>query len=65
MWDVWFDSQIVCSKVEHLSNIDEIALQIVLLLISMLKGLLDRNSLWLSKVLEKSTWRYDGFSFFF
>ena len=23
MWDVWFDSQIVCSKIEHLSNIDE------------------------------------------
>ena len=24
MWDV-FDGQIVCSKIEHLSNIDEIA----------------------------------------
>ena len=24
MWDVWFDGQIVCSKIEHLSNIDEI-----------------------------------------
>ena len=23
MWDAWFHSQIVCSKVEHLSNIDE------------------------------------------
>ena len=24
MWDVWFDGQIVCDKLEHLSNIDEI-----------------------------------------
>ena len=24
MWDVWFDSQIIYSKIEHLSNIDEI-----------------------------------------
>ena len=24
VWDVWFDGQIVCSKIEHLSNIDEI-----------------------------------------
>ena len=24
MWDVWFDDQIVYSKIEHLSNIDEI-----------------------------------------
>ena len=24
MWDVWFGGQIVCSKIEHLSNIDEI-----------------------------------------
>ena len=26
VWDVWFDSQIVYSKIEHLSNIDEIIL---------------------------------------
>ena len=25
VWDVWFDSQIVCFKIEHLSNIDEMA----------------------------------------
>ena len=25
MWDVWFRSQIVCSKIEHLSDIDEMA----------------------------------------
>ena len=24
MWDVWFHGQIVCSNIEHLSNIDEI-----------------------------------------
>ena len=24
MWEVWFDGQIVYSKIEHLSNIDEI-----------------------------------------
>ena len=23
MWDVWFVDQIICSKIEHLSNIDE------------------------------------------
>jgi hypothetical protein len=23
VWDVWFDGQIGCSKIEHLSNIDE------------------------------------------
>ena len=26
MWDVWFDGQIVNSKIEHLSNIDKIEL---------------------------------------
>ena len=26
VWDVWFDGQIVCSKIERLSNIDEIAI---------------------------------------
>ena len=24
MWDVWFHGQIVCFKIEHLSNINEI-----------------------------------------
>ena len=24
MWDVWFHSQVGCSNIEHLSNIDEI-----------------------------------------
>ena len=27
MWDIWFDSQIKCSKIEHLSNIDEMNLK--------------------------------------
>ena len=27
MCDVWFDGQIVCSKIEHLSNINEILFQ--------------------------------------
>ena len=26
MWNVWFDGQIVCSKIEFLSSIDEITL---------------------------------------
>ena len=26
MSDVWFDGQIICSKIEHLSNIDEISI---------------------------------------
>ena len=25
VWDVWFDGQIICCKIEHLSNINEIS----------------------------------------
>jgi hypothetical protein len=31
VWDVWFDGQIVCSMIEHLSNIDEITVSLGLL----------------------------------
>ena len=61
VWDVWFDGQIVCSKLEHLSNIDEMRN----LQEQVKKAFCYQNFFWPFTVWINCFWKFSAFSFEF